>query len=91
MKKLLIIGILFLIIPVVNAQSGHMKLLAVSDTENGQRGGIADLFLEIQPGSGRVFLETFPLTRLDTQISTRFAKEIACDFADVDCNKFDFF
>ncbi|MBI2135358.1 hypothetical protein HYU09_05175 [Candidatus Woesearchaeota archaeon] len=73
------------------AQSGHMKLLAVSETENGQVGGIADLYLEIEPGNGRVFLETFPLTKVDTQISTRLAKEIACDYADVDCSRYDFF
>jgi len=87
-----VIGVIFLfLLPIVNAEKGHMKLLAVSDTIDGQVGGIADLFLEIKPGSGRVFLETFPLTRVDTQISTRFAKEIACDFAEVDCSKYDFF
>ena len=92
MKKYLILLVLILfLLPAVYAEKGHMKLLAVSDTVNGQEGGIADLFLEIKPGSGRVFLETFPLTRLDTQISTRFAKQIACDFADADCGKFDFF
>ena len=69
-----VMGILILLLPSVNAKEGHMRLLAVSETENGQEGGIADLFLEIEEGSGRVFLETFPLTRLDTQISTRFAK-----------------
>jgi len=79
------------LMPITNAQQGHMKLLAVSDTEQGQVGGIADLYLEMQPGTGRVFLETFPLTKVDTQISTRFAKEVACDFASADCSNFDFF
>ena len=91
MKKIIIFLILLLLIPTVNAQRGNMKLLAVSETNNGYKGGVADLFLEIKPGSGRVFLETFPLTKVDTQISTRFAKEIACDFAEADCEKFDFF
>ena len=62
MKKvlfLLIILSLFLL-PNVLATQGHMKLLAVKETENGYEGGIADLYLEIKPGSGRVFLETFP-------------------------------
>jgi|TARA_B100001971_G_scaffold190134_1_gene192630 uncharacterized protein len=86
-----VMGILILLLPAVSAQQGHMRLLAVSETNGGQEGGIADLFLEIKEGSGRVFLETFPLTKLDTQISTRFAKEIACDFADENCDKFDFF
>jgi uncharacterized protein len=83
--------ILILLLPAVSAKQGHMKLLAVTETDDGYNGGIADLYLEIKPGSGRVFLETFPLTKVDTQISTRFAKEIACDFADADCDKFDFF
>jgi len=91
MKKLLVFALLILLIPAVNAKEGHMKLLAVTETNNGYKGGIADLYLEIKPGSGRVFLETFPLTKIDTQVSTRFAREIACDFADVDCGKFDFF
>ncbi len=74
------------------AKQGHMKLLAVRETENGgYEGGIADLYLEIKPGSGRVFLETFPLTRTDTQMSTRFAKAIACDTLERDCDDTDFF
>ena len=91
MKKIIIFLIAFLLfLPVVFAKQGHMKLLAVSE-ENEQKGGIADLFLQIELGTGRVFLETFPLTRVDTQISTRFAKEIACEFSSVECDNFDFF
>ncbi len=77
--------------PTVLAKQGHMKLLAVKETETGYEGGIADLYLEIKPGSGRVFLETFPLTRTDTQMSTRFAKAIACDAIEKDCDNIDFF
>ena len=94
MKRLLffiIIIISLLLIPNVMAKQGHMKLLAVRETENGYEGGIADLYLEIMPGSGRVFLETFPLTRTDTQMSTRFAKAIACDALEMDCDDVDFF
>ena len=92
MRYLILLAALFLtIVPLASAQQGHMKLLAVTETSDGYDGGIADLYLEIKPGSGRVFLETFPLTKVDTQISTRFAKEIACDFADIDCNRYDFF
>jgi len=78
-------------VPAVLAKQGHMKLLAVRETENGYEGGIADLYLEIKPGSGRVFLETFPLTRTDTQMSTRFAKAMACDALERDCDDVDFF
>ena len=92
MKKILIISFLILIlIPTVFAAQGHMKLLAVKETETGMEGGIADLYLEIVPGSGRVFLETFPLTKTDTQMSTRFAKAMACDLTGKDCSNYDFF
>ena len=93
MKKLLLLLIIlnFLLVPIGFAKQGHMKLLAVKESEKGYEGGIADLYLEIKPGSGRVFLETFPLTRTDTQMSTRFAKAIACDLIEKDCDDKDFF
>src|SRR3989344_5301513 len=92
MKRLIfLIFIAILLMPVAFAKQGHMKLLAVRETETGYEGGIADLYLEIKPGSGRVFLETFPLTRTDTQMSTRFAKAIACDIIEKDCDDTDFF
>ena len=93
MKKLFLFLIVLSLVLMSNvyAKQGHMKLLAVKETEGGYEGGIADLFLEMKPGSGRVFLETFPLTRTDTQMSTRFAKAIACDFIERDCDDIDFF
>ncbi|MBU2561873.1 MAG: hypothetical protein KKD17_06250, partial [Nanoarchaeota archaeon] len=71
--------------------TGHIKLLAVYQEDGTFTGSPADVQLEIKPGSGRVFLETIPLSKVDTQISTRFAKEVACKYADVDCNGYDFF
>ena len=68
-----------------------MKLLAVKETTSGYEGSSADLYLEINRGSGRVFLETFPLSKVDTQISTRYARDVACDYLDIDCNNYDFF
>ena len=54
----------------------HLTLLAVQETPNGTYvGSTADLYLELRDGTGRVFLDTSPLTKVDTQISTRYAKE----------------
>lgn len=78
-------------LPIVTADYGEMPLLAVKETLTGLEGSTASLELRIEPGTGRVFLETVPLSKLDTQISTRFAKEIACDYLDEDCEKYDFF
>jgi uncharacterized protein len=73
-----------------NGKQYHLKLLAVQEDGTHLSGSDADLYLELKEGSGRVFLETFPLTKIDTQISTRFAKDIACKNFKLDCNKHDF-
>ncbi len=71
-------------------QPYHLKLLAVQESGDHFEGSDADLFLEIKEGSGRVFLDTYPVTKMDTQISTRFAKEIACSHYNLECLDSDF-
>ncbi len=84
--------LLLLSIPAFGAASeGHITLLTVGERNNETFGGTADLFLEIRPGSGRIFIDSFPISRMDTQISTRYAKDIACNFLDKDCTDKDFF
>lgn len=91
MKKVGVLLLCLLALPIVlAAEPTHMVLLAVAEQNGTMQGSTADLFLETQSGSGRVFLETFPLTKIDTQISTRFAKEIACNFFDLRCGDKDF-
>ena len=86
-----IAAILFLpLASALNEQPYRLKLLAVQENNTGYVGSEADLFLELRKGSGRVFLETKPLTKMDTQISTRFAKEIACKHFKLNCQKYDF-
>src|SRR3989344_911908 len=68
-----------------------LKLLAVQENANGSlTGSGADLFLELKEGTGRVFLDTYPVPNMDTQISTRFAKEIACHQYNLPCDRYDF-
>ncbi len=86
-----LIASIFLASAPATADTGHIKLLAVYQEGDTFKGSPADVQLEIKKGTGRVFLETIPLSKVDTQISTRFAKEIACKFAETDCNKRDFF
>ncbi len=93
MKKILLIICFIICITFVSAQTTpyHLKLLAVEEQENHYVGSDADLYLELKEGGfGRVFLETTPLTKLDTQVSTRFAKEIACSHLKLNCNQYDF-
>lgn len=72
-------------------ESGHIFLLAVSTDGENETGSVADLTLEIKPGTGKVFLDTYPLTKLDTQFATRLAHSIACEYTEKDCKTLDFF
>lgn len=91
MKKLLFIVLCIVSASFVVGASGQMTLLTVAEGEGRSVGGTADLFLEVKPGSGRIFIDSFPLTKLDTQISTRFANRIACKQFELDCDNYDFF
>ncbi len=74
--------------------SGHLTLLTVAETGNPLDegvGGTADVYLQIKPGTGQIFIDSFPLTQLDTQSSTRYANQVACSYLGVDCSQYDFF
>src|SRR3989344_5017163 len=90
-KASLVIFLFLLLVYTASAKSGSMKLLAVSGEDDSGVGSTADLYLEIKEGTGRVFIDSFPLSKIDTQISTRFAKEVACNFLEADCSHYDFF
>ena len=90
MKKNVVLFAVMLLIalaPIVCAASemhGSTKLLALMNKQGKQYGTSATLDLDIQSGKNRVFLETFPLTQVTTQVSMRFAQQIACDQIDID-------
>ncbi len=79
------------LMPLSMAKTYHMNLLAVSESTDKPQGMVADLYLDLVPGTGRVFIDTFPFTRVDTQISTRFGRSIACSYLQLDCSRLDFF
>ncbi len=97
MRKILLLLIALLLISTSSAyaykENGRIGLLTVSETANStlQKGGVADLYLTIKPGTGRIYIDSFPLSRLDTQITMRFASELACDFLQLDCSSLDFY
>jgi uncharacterized protein len=90
MKIPLVILILLLSSVSVHAATGHITLLTVADDAE-STGGTADLYLTTKPGSGAVYIDSFPLTRIDTQSSVRYANQIACDMLQADCRDYDFF
>ena len=91
MRRLIIICMLILLFATSVGAVKEMKLLAVSQSADGElQGSVAHLSVELIPGSGRIFIDTYPLTKIDTQVSTRIAKEIACQFAGADCRGYNF-
>ncbi|PIO00612.1 hypothetical protein COT72_00045 [archaeon CG10_big_fil_rev_8_21_14_0_10_43_11] len=69
----------------------HLPLIGVQETDEGAIGAIASLDVEVHDGEGRVFLDTLPLTKIDTQASARLAKDVACLSLRIDCKAYDFF
>jgi uncharacterized protein len=92
MKSVGVLALLaLLLLPSALAAQGTIHLLAVVEGGGQTSGTLAKLELETQPGTGRVFLDTYPLTKIATQISMRFAEQVACAELDKDCTGTDFF
>jgi len=92
--KPLILTLITLIL-VSSAYAGNMTMIHLVGAdkigENVTQGVVLNLYVEMKEGNGRVFVDTFPLTKMDTQASARMAKEVACNAMSLDCSKYDFF
>jgi uncharacterized protein len=91
MKFIGVLLLTLLLAPSVFAAEGTVKLLALVEGDGESHGTLADLHLETRSGSEHVYLDTFPLTKIATQISMRFAEQVVCDQLDRDCSRTDFF
>jgi len=94
-KRIFVLNfVIFILILILFSSSAlaikQIKLLSIEETESGEKGDVADLYVRTIRGSGNIYTATFPLTKVDTQISARFARDIACDFLDKDCDDLDF-
>lgn len=99
MRKIFVSALLLVIVFVIMSllinqhmmsQTQYRTTLLTVNQDDETVGGVAELYLEVRPGSGRVFINSFPVSRTDTQFSTRFANQIACDFLEADCSRYDF-
>ncbi|WP_240922807.1 S16 family serine protease [Thermococcus sp. Bubb.Bath] len=69
-----------------------MKAPAVSKTPEGNLVGVVTTFvITVAPGSGHVYLETWPLAQVDMQASARLAAQIAGKVTGKDMSKYDVF
>ncbi|KYC45274.1 MAG: Archaeal Lon protease [Candidatus Methanofastidiosum methylothiophilum] len=74
-----------------NGKSITIKVPAVKRTSSGLEGSVFDATVLVRPGTGRVFVDTWPLSELDTQASCRFASVVASDILKVPHSKYDYF
>lgn len=93
-RALIVLTVMSLLFSAVSAS--HTKVLGVKESDGRTEGISADLYVEVDTGQGRVFVETMPLTEIDTQASARLASDVACDIVSnmeepVDCEELDFF
>ncbi|RLI96579.1 MAG: hypothetical protein DRO96_02815, partial [Candidatus Aenigmatarchaeota archaeon] len=76
MKKMYFFILLLILSSVVCAGSVEIYIPAVKETEQGYVGVLATLNVTVKPGRGHVYVDTLPLTKIDTQASARLAKEV---------------
>ena len=74
-----------------DGKSITIKVPAVKRVESGLEGAVFDATVFTKPGSGRVFVDTWPLSELDTQASCRFASVVASDILKVPHSRYDYF
>jgi len=69
-----------------------VNLLAVTEIglNNQSIGTLAKMKLNVNNGTGNIFFNTYPFSRVDTQISSRIANSVACKYIS-DCNHFDYY
>ncbi len=93
MKIFAFLPLLFLLVASAHAfsSSSSLAIVGVQQVGNQEVGSLANLTVEIHPGSGRVFVDTMPLTQIDTQTAARLASEVACSTLNVNCSNYDFF
>ncbi len=74
-------------------RSRHMIIVAVRQTQSGTYAGVAaDLYVRVLcPGEGHVYVETMPLSELDTQASARVAAMVASMVAGIAFTSCDYF
>ena len=102
MKKLAVIAlVLMLVLPFAGSVAaqcpaeGHTVILkapAVSKTANGQLVGVVTEFvITVAPGSGHIYIETWPLAQVDMEASARLAAQVAGQILGVNMSKYDVF
>jgi uncharacterized protein len=74
-----------------NNDSVTIRAPAVSQTSGGYVGAVLSITVSAVPGEGHIYVDTWPLTELDTQASARLAVEVAGRITGKDVSQYDFY
>jgi len=102
MKKVIALAVaLLLVLPLIPSAAAQcpsegntvvLKAPAVSKTSSGQLVGVVtDFVITVAPGSGHVYVETWPLAEVDMQASARLAAQIAGKVTGKNMSRYDVF
>ncbi len=91
MRTWLVLFILSILVVPSYANEVSLYVPAVRETDYGYQGVLGTLNVKAEPGNGRVYVDTLPLTEIDTQSSARLAKEVLEDVLNVNMEKYDLF
>ena len=90
MRKLIISIVAFVLLTAAFSTT-TIHIVGVSEKNGKYIGVVANLTVIKKPGSGRVFISTDPLAKVDTQASARLAHDVACNILNANCSKYDFY
>jgi uncharacterized protein len=93
-KKIALFTIFFVFASIIplNAENGvTIRAPAVSQTSSGYVGAVLTITVSVQQGDGHIYVDTWPLTELDTQASARLAVEVAGRITERDITAYDFY
>lgn len=81
------------IVIAIEKESKPVTLLvpAIEKVNDTERGVMAILQIYTREGNGHIFIDTMPLTEIDTQTSARIAREVVSSLLDLDMNNYDLF
>ncbi|MBD3312741.1 hypothetical protein GF352_04795 [archaeon] len=89
--RISVVLLFFLCLSPVFASQCSTALVGVMETPDGFEGVLANLTVSMAPGSGKVWVDTMPLTKVETQVSARMARDVACELLSVNCSSIDFY
>ncbi len=101
MKKLYTLVLIILLLPTLSSpyvNSKHegrntveLRVPAVTRSDGKMRGITSSLSVTVEPGSGHIYMETWPLSEVDMQASARLSVQTAAQTLDINSGEYNYY